>query len=62
MENINNVTQKLSTELYKQAGPQGSQGEPGQEGGGAGGDASGNAAEEGEVIDAEYEDVDSAKK
>jgi len=62
MENINNVTQKLSTELYKQAGPQGPQGEPGQEGGGADGDASGTAAEEGEVIDAEYEDVDSAKK
>jgi molecular chaperone DnaK len=69
IENMNNVTTKLSTELYKHAGAQAGQGgAPGQEGAqangadagaGPGADAS---AEEGEVIDAEYEDVDSDKK
>jgi len=66
IENINNVTAKLSTELYKQAGAQA--GQPGQGGPGQPGDAdagSSNAnptADEGEVIDAEYEDVDGNKK
>jgi molecular chaperone DnaK len=69
IENMNNVTTKLSTELYKHAGAQpGQGGTPGQEGAragdagaGAGADA-GAGSEEGEVIDAEYEDVDSNKK
>jgi molecular chaperone DnaK len=69
IENMNNVTTKLSTELYKHAGAQpGQEGTPGQEGaqpGGAGAGAGADAgagSEEGEVIDAEYEDVDSNKK
>jgi molecular chaperone DnaK len=68
IENINNVTSKLSTELYKQAGAQAGQpgqGDPGQPGGGDASAGSSNpnpTAEEGEVIDAEYEDVDGSKK
>jgi molecular chaperone DnaK len=69
IENMNNVTSKLSTELYRHAGAQaGHGGAPGQEGGHAGGAGPGPGpdadagAEEGEVIDAEYEDVDSSKK
>ncbi len=67
-ESINNVMQKVSTEIYKQKGPQGAEGAggpegaPGQEGGAPGGETPGAAPEEGEVIDAEYEDVDNAKK
>ncbi|HLP58807.1 MAG TPA: molecular chaperone DnaK [Candidatus Deferrimicrobium sp.] len=63
IENINNVTAKLSTELYKHAGAQ--PGQPGAEPGGPGGeskDSSSKASDEGEVIDAEYEDVDGTKK
>ncbi len=64
IENINNVTTKLSTELYKQAGAQA--GQPGQGGPGQPGSSdagtSNPTAEEGEVIDAEYEDVDGSKK
>jgi len=64
IESINELTQKLSTELYKNAGAPG--GEAGPDApepptDGAAGDQA-NAAEEGEVIDAEYEDVDSNKK
>lgn len=68
IENLNNVTTKLSTELYKHAGAQAGQGgAPGQESAQEGGTDSGASdttadAEEGEVIDAEYEDVDSNKK
>jgi molecular chaperone DnaK len=65
IENINNVTSKLSTELYKNAGPQaGQQGAPGQDGAQPDGaeNPSDATAEEGEVIDAEYEDVDNSKK
>ncbi len=65
IENMNNVTTKLSTELYKNAGPGGAPGADGQPGGqpGDGADAgAGASAEEGEVIDAEYEDVDNSKK
>lgn len=66
IENINNVTSKLSTELYKQAGAQAGQpgpGGPGQPGGADPGSSNANpTAEEGEVIDAEYEDVDGSKK
>ena len=58
IENINNVTSKLSTELYKHAGAQPG-GAPGGENPGG---SQGPTSEEGEVIDAEYEDVDSAKK
>ena len=63
IENLNNVTTKLSTELYKHAGAQaGQEGAPGQEGAQAGGADAGAGDEEGEVIDAEYEDVDNSKK
>lgn len=62
IENINKLSSKLSTEMYKTAG---AQKEPQD---GAAGDAPGNAgdaggpANEGEVIDAEFEDVDKNKK
>jgi molecular chaperone DnaK len=64
IENINNLTAKLSTELYKHAGPQAGQQQPGPEqpGGQQAGDtASDTSTEEGEVIDAEYEDLDKGK-
>ena len=60
IENINELTAKLSTELYKNGAPQQPEGDetsgepqsenPGNEGG--------QEAEEGEVIDAEFEDMD----
>ncbi len=60
MENINALTTKLSTELYKHAGPQPGAQTPGD---GPNPDPSANpTADEGEVIDAEYEDVDKNKK
>jgi molecular chaperone DnaK len=63
IEKLNAVTTKLSTELYKHAGAQPGQEAPGQEGAQANAGAdSAETAEEGEVIDAEYEDVDSGKK
>jgi molecular chaperone DnaK len=62
IENINNVTSKLSTELYKHAGAQTGQQGAGAQDGANPGSSQGTASEEGEVIDAEYEDVDSAKK
>ncbi|MCP4215052.1 MAG: molecular chaperone DnaK [bacterium] len=60
-ENMNEVTQKLSQELYKNAQAQGET--PGQEGapgpeGAPGQENAGATPEEGEVIDAEYEDVE----
>ena len=59
IESINNLSTKLSTELYKNAGPQpGAEGAPGQEGQGPQ-DQGGN--DDGEVIDAEYEDIDKNK-
>jgi molecular chaperone DnaK len=63
IENINKLSSKLSTEMYKAAGAQkGSQ--PGAAGDSAGGQASGaeGAASEGEVIDAEFEDIGKNKK
>jgi len=51
IEHINELTGKLSQEMYKNAGA----GQPGQPGAEDGGEPQ---AEEGEVIDAEYEDVD----
>ena len=62
IESINQLTQKLGGELYKNADPQqGAQdaqasGEPQQD------DSSSSSSEEGEVIDAEYEDIDKNKK
>jgi molecular chaperone DnaK len=58
-ENINNLTTKLSGEMYKNAGA----GQPGPEGaaGNPGGGDDEAPAEEGEVIDAEYEDIDKNK-
>jgi len=59
MENINKISTKLSTEMYKTAGPQ-KEPQPGPEDGKApGGDS---AASEGEVIDAEFEDIGKKKK
>ncbi|MEN8222672.1 MAG: molecular chaperone DnaK [Acidobacteriota bacterium] len=60
IENINELTSKLSTELYKNGAPQQPEGgetsgEPQSENPGEG---SGEEAEEGEVIDAEFEDMD----
>jgi molecular chaperone DnaK len=59
IENITNVANKLSQELYK-AGAQPGQQPPGAEDAQAGGASSTSepTTEEGEVIDAEYEDVD----
>ncbi len=65
IENLNNVSSKLSTELYKSAAQQqaGQQaGASGARADGAGGGASAESAAEGEVIDAEYEDIDKGKK
>jgi molecular chaperone DnaK len=57
INNINSLTSKLSTELYKNVGQQpGQQGAPQQE------SPSQEASEEGEVIDAEFEDIDKDKK
>jgi molecular chaperone DnaK len=59
IENINKLSSKLSTEMYKSAG---SQKEPAPEAdGGKTTDADG-AASEGEVIDAEFEDLGKKKK
>ncbi|MCK5220305.1 MAG: molecular chaperone DnaK [Candidatus Aminicenantes bacterium] len=60
IENINELTSKLSTELYKDGAPQQpeggeTQGEPQSENSGS---DSGKEADEGEVIDAEFEDMD----
>jgi molecular chaperone DnaK len=60
IESITAVANKLSQELYKagaQPGQPGQQPPPGPQGP-QGGETSGSTAEEGEVIDAEYEDVD----
>jgi molecular chaperone DnaK len=65
IEAINSLTSKLSTELYKNVGQQ-----PGQEGPQPGDQQQAQqeeaqpegSAEEGEVIDAEYEDIDKDKK
>ncbi len=64
IEAINSLTSTLSTELYKNAGQQ-----PGQEGPQPGDQQQAQqeakpegSAEEGEVIDAEYEDIDKDKK
>jgi molecular chaperone DnaK len=63
IENINNLTGKLSQELYKHAGAQGEQ--PGQDAGAEGQQTEGATndapSDEGEVIDAEYEDIDKNK-
>ncbi len=59
MENINKLSAKLSTEMYKTAGPQ-KEPQPGPEDGQAPG--ADNAASEGEVIDAEFEDIGKKKK
>jgi molecular chaperone DnaK len=57
IEKINQLSSKLSTELYKNAGPQ-----PGEAGNTEPPAGDGEASEEdGEVIDAEYEDVDKGK-
>jgi molecular chaperone DnaK len=62
IENINNLTSKLSTEMYKNTGQQPGQ-EPGPEGAQPqeGENPPAEEAEEAEVIDAEYEDIDKKK-
>jgi len=67
IESINKLSSKLSTEMYKSAGAQrGPQpgSESGPSGGPSGGQAAGGegAASEGEVIDAEFEDIGKGKK
>jgi molecular chaperone DnaK len=61
IDSINTLTSKLSTELYKNAGPQ-----PGQEGPQPGDQKQESqpedSSDDGEVIDAEYEDIDKDKK
>jgi molecular chaperone DnaK len=58
-ENINKLSSKLSTEMYKTAGAQ-KEPQPGPDAGKSpDGDA---AASEGEVIDAEFEDIGKKKK
>jgi hypothetical protein len=59
MENINKLSTRLSTEMYKTAAPQ-KEPQPGPEDGKAPG--ADNAASEGEVIDAEFEDIGKKKK
>ncbi len=64
LENITNLSNKLGPELYKQAQQPGQsppEGGP-QAGGPAGGPAADNPGEDGDVIDAEYEDIDKNKK
>jgi molecular chaperone DnaK len=66
IDNINKLSSKLSTEMYKSAGAQ-KEPQPG-EGGAEGGPAAGSQpggegpASEGEVIDAEFEDLGKKKK
>jgi molecular chaperone DnaK len=59
IENINKLSSKLSTEMYKAAGAQ--KGPQPESGGDPGAKAEGPASE-GEVIDAEFEDVGKGKK
>jgi molecular chaperone DnaK len=59
IENINKLSSKLSTEMYKTAGAQ-KEPQPGPDSGS--GPESEPAASEGEVIDAEFEDVGKNKK
>ncbi len=61
-ENLNNVTSKLAQELYKDGNMPGPDGAPGQEEPQTGDAPGGTGAEEAEVIDAEYEDVEGEKK
>jgi len=61
IENINNLSTRLSTELYKNAGAQG-QPNPGSEPGAGPQGPQNPSADDGEVIDAEYEDIDKNKK
>jgi len=62
IENINNLTAKLAPLLYQQAGGQpGQHQEPGAQDAQAGDKSAEGAAEEGEVIDAEYEDIEKGK-
>jgi len=62
IDSINKLTSRLSAEMYKHAGPQGQQQPPetGAQPGSASSDAGGGS--EGEVIDAEFEDVDKKNK
>lgn len=62
IENINALTSRLSTELYKNAGAQAGQNKGPNSGADNADGSSGPAPEEGEVIDAEYEDIDKNKK
>ncbi len=57
IENINRLTSKLSTEMYKNAGPQPGSPQPGDQPGQAGASDAPSQAAEGEVIDAEFEDI-----
>ncbi|MFC2155423.1 molecular chaperone DnaK [Acidobacteriota bacterium] len=64
IENMTNLSNKLGPELYKHAqqpGQQPPEGGP-QAGGPEGGPAADNPGDDGDVIDAEYEDIDKNKK
>jgi len=65
IQNLNNLTSKLSTELYKNVGQQPPEGQEAQQPGEPETQQEKKAqdsTEEGEVIDAEYEDIDKDKK
>jgi len=62
IEKINKLTSKLSTELYKTAGAQAEQQPQDQKDAEEKKEEPKTSSEEGEVIDAEYEDIDKDKK
>ncbi len=63
IDSINSLTSKLSTELYKNAGQQsGKQEAQANQNQKQAGSKSQDSSDEGEVIDAEYEDIDKDKK
>lgn len=63
IENITNLSNRLGPELYKHAQQPGQQAPGGAPGSGpTGGPAADNPGAEGDVIDAEYEDIDKGKK
>ena len=63
IDSINSLTSKLSTELYKNAGQQSGQQEAqANQNQKQAGSKSQDSSDEGEVIDAEYEDIDKDKK
>ena len=58
IENINQLTAKISTQMYQSSGGDAQQEAGNAEGGPESGQASESGGDDGEVIDAEYEDMD----